>query len=65
VCSSDLQYSRLLFYVGSQKHRKDVLDLLKSKSPGTFEVRQLDGRALGLKDEDLLKGLVLEEQEPD
>ena len=51
------QYSRLLFYVGSQKHRKDVLDLLKSKSPGTFEVRQLDGQALGLKDEDLLKGL--------
>jgi hypothetical protein len=59
------QFARVVFYVGSQKHRKDVLDLLKSKSPGTFEVRQLDGQALGLKDEDLLKGLALEEQEPD
>jgi len=59
------QYSRVVFYVGSQKHRKDVLDLLKSKSPGTFEVKQLDGQALGLKDEELEKGLALEEQGPD
>jgi hypothetical protein len=59
------QYSRVVFYVGSQKHRKDVLDLLKSRPPNTFEVKQLDGQALGLSDEELQKGLALEEQEPD
>jgi hypothetical protein len=56
------QYSRLIFYVGSQKHRKDVLDLLKGKSPNTYEVRQLDAQALGLRDEELQEALALEEE---
>lgn len=61
------QYIRVVFYVGSQKHRKDVLDLLKTKAPSTFEVKQLDGRALGMKEEELQKALALEDeqQEPE
>ena len=59
------QYSRVVFYVGSQKHRKDVLDLLKSMPPNTFEVKQLDGQALGLNDADLQNELAHEEQGPD
>ena len=59
------QYSRVVFYVASQKHRKDVLDLLKSRPPSTYEVKQLDAEALGMRDEELQKGLALEEQELD
>lgn len=59
------QYSRVVFYVASQKHRKDVLDLLKTRPPSTYEVKQLDAEALGMRDEELQKGLALEEQELD
>jgi hypothetical protein len=57
------QYFRVVFYVGSQKHRKDVLDLLKTKPPSTFEVKQLDGQALGINEEELQKALALEDEE--
>ena len=56
------QYARVVFYVASQKHRKDVLDLLRSKPSGTYEVRQLFASALGMNEEDLQRELLIEEQ---
>ena len=58
------QYARVIFYVGSAKHRKDVEELLKGKPHSTFEVRQHDAEALGLKDDELQAELSLEEQSP-
>ncbi|MDG7002033.1 MAG: type IV secretion system DNA-binding domain-containing protein [Nitrososphaerota archaeon] len=55
------QYSRVVFYVASAKHRKDVLDLLKGKPSTTFEVKQLYANVLGMKEEELEKQLELEE----
>lgn len=56
------QYARVLFYVASQKHRKDVLDLLRAKPPGTYEVRQLYASTLGMNEDDLQRELSNEEQ---
>ncbi len=57
------QYAQVVFYVASQKHKKDILDLLKTKPPTTYEVRLLHANALGMNEEDLQKELTIEEEE--
>jgi hypothetical protein len=53
------QYSRVIFYIGSAKHRNDVQELLKGRPSSTFEVTQLDAERLGLKKRELETELAL------
>lgn len=57
------QYTRVVFYVASEKHRKDVLDLLKTRPPNSYDVKQLGSTSLGMSEAQLERGLALEEQE--
>jgi hypothetical protein len=59
------QYAHVIFYVASQKHKKDVIDLLRTKPPSTYEVRLMHADTLGMKEEDLEKELSIEEEEED
>lgn len=55
------QFTRVVFCVASQKHKKDVQDLLKDKPRTTYEIRQLFAEALGMREDELEKELELEE----
>jgi hypothetical protein len=57
------QYAHVVFYVASQKHKKDVLDLLKTKPSTTYDVRLMHADALGMNEEDLQKELSIEEED--
>jgi hypothetical protein len=52
-CSPPGQYSRVIFYVASEKHLNDVLDLLKTKPRDTYEVKLLDPKSFGVSQEEL------------